>query len=75
MGRLGGETRVAVEHAREAGGDGPDERRQQAVGAAHDAVLLVQHGRDAAQRRRHQRRHGRIAAETDHHCGAYAAEH
>ena len=49
-------------------------RRQQPVGAAHDGVLLVDHGRDAAQRRRQQRRHGRIAAEADHHGGLDAAE-
>ena len=32
----------------ETGGDSCDARREQPVGAAHDAVLLVQHGRHAA---------------------------
>ena len=45
-----------------------DARRQEAVGAPHDAVLLVQHGRDAQQRRRQHGRHRRIAAEADD-CG------
>ena len=40
-------------------------RREQPVGPAHHAVLLVDHGRDAAQRRGQHRRHGRVAAEAD----------
>ena len=38
-------------------------RRQHPVGTAHHRVLLVDHGRDAAQRRCEQRRDARIAAE------------
>ncbi len=53
---------------REARRDQRHARRQEAVGAPDDAVLLVQHGRDAQQRRRQHGRHRRIAAEADD-CG------
>ena len=58
-----------------AGRDRAHARRQHAVGAAHHGVLLVDDGRDAAQRRGEQRRNGRIAAEADHHRGLEPRQH
>ena len=72
---LGLQTRIEIGERVEAGGNGRDARRQEAIGAAHDAVLLVQHRRHGTHARRQQRRHGRVAAEADHHGGTNASDH
>ena len=51
---------------RKARRDGVDPPCQEAVGLAHHAIGFVQHGWNAQQRGRDQRRHGRIAAKADH---------
>ena len=61
-------------HLRERRRDARDTRREQAIGAAHQRVLLMQHGGDAPPRRGEHRRHGRIAAEADGDGGLQAAQ-
>ena len=66
MRRLGGERRRRRRARRESRWRWRVTRgARKPVGAAHHGVLLVDHRRDAAQRRRQHRRHGRIAAEAD----------
>ena len=74
VGCLGEELALAVQRPGETRGDRAHERRQQTIGAAHDAVLLVNDGRNAAQRRGGQRRNRRVAAEPDNGCGPQTAK-
>ena len=57
-----------------AAGDAVHACGEQPVHAAHDAVLFMDHPRQAHQMGRRQRRNGRIAAKADHHRRAVAPE-
>jgi hypothetical protein len=64
--RLGGQRLFPGERAGETSCNRAHKRREQPVGAAHDAVLLVNDRRNAPQRCRRQGRNRGVAAESDH---------
>src|SRR5262245_28638447 len=66
--------RIEIFELGESCGNRGHARSQESVGSAHDAILLMQDRRNAAQACGQNRRHRRVAAKTDDNAGPHTAE-